>query len=359
MSPFRVALIGTGNSVKNHIEAVAHVGERAQLLAAVDLDHGRVQACCQQYGIPHAYTSAQQMLADIQPDLVLIVTPPASHLPLTLACLEAGADVYCEKPLCLSLAEFDQISQAEARHGRFVSTVAQWRFGSAAQHVKQLMDQGAGGRPLLAHCQTLWYRPAAYYQLPWRGRYASEGGGPTMNLGIHLMDLFLWLMGDWQEVQAIKATVDHDIEVEDLSLAWVRFANGALGSISNSVVSPRQESTIRIDFQRLTVELSALYRYTNANWRFTLPDNVNDEPLLAQWQQIPTDVKGTHGVQLSQILSSLAQRQRPFVSGAEARRPLEFVASLYKSAFTGQPVARGSILADDPFYHAMDGQPAR
>lgn len=356
MKQYRVALIGTGNSVKNHVEAVQHVGDRLQLVAAVDLDHGRVQAFCHQHGIPHCYTDAEKMLAEIQPDLVLIVTPPATHLSLTVASLQAGAHVYCEKPLCLSLAEFDQIHQAEQRYGRFVSTVAQWRFGSAARHAKQLLEEGVGGRPLLGHCQTLWYRPDAYYQLPWRGRFASEGGGPTMNLGIHLMDLFLWLMGEWQEVQAVAVTLDHAIEVEDVSLAWVRFANGALGSVSNSVVSPRQESSIRLDLQQITVELSALYRYTNANWRYTLPDHSGNTAVLQRWQQLTSDVKGTHGVQLAEMVASLDAGQRPFVSGEEARRPLAFVASVYKAAFTGQPVRRGDLTTDDPFYHAMDAR---
>ncbi len=356
---YTTALIGTGQSVENHLEAVRAVGDRVRLVAAVDLNEARVQAICQAHDIPHCYTDVSQMLAEIQPDLVQIITPHHTHVPLTLQALEAGAWVFCEKPLCGSLADFDRLQAAEEATGRFVSTVAQWRFGSAAQHTRRLAQAGVFGRPLLGHCQTLWYRDMDYYGVPWRGRWATEMGGPTMTLGIHLMDLFLWLMGEWEEVVAMAETVERDIEVEDVSLALVRFADGALGSISNSALSPRQESRLRLDFQRATVEVAALYRYTNADWRCTVPEASPQSEVLAHWESLDSDLRGTHGVQLLDLLDSMERNERPLVSGAEARRVIEFVASLYKSSFTHAPVRRGTIDAADPFYYAMNGQPGK
>ena len=355
MKQYRVAIIGTGAAVSSHIDALRAAGERVRLVAAVDIDESCVRAACAQYDIPRWYTSATAMLAETQPELVHIVTPPGTHFPLILECLAASAWVYSEKPLCASLAQFDRITEADATSGCYVSTVFQWRFGSAPQHLKRLMDAGEVGRPLVGLCHTLWYRGLAYYEVPWRGKWDGDLGGPTVTLGIHLMDLFLWLMGEWQEVQAMMGTLDRPIEVEDVSMALVRFANGALGNIANSALSPRQESHLRLDFQRATVEVNALYRYHNANWRCSLPDGATDEAALAAWQALESDVSGTHGVQLAELLESMDRGERPFVSGLEARRILEFIASLYKAAFTGQPVQRGSIMPDDPFYYAMNG----
>jgi predicted dehydrogenase len=253
------------------------------------------------------------------------------------------------------LAEFDEITAAEDRTGRYVSTVFQWRFGSAGKHVKQLIDSGALGRPLVGICNTLWYRRQDYYDVPWRGKFATEVGGPTMTLGIHLTDLFLWLLGDWAEVHAITGTLDHDIEVEDVALTLVRFENGMMGSVSSSSVSPRQETYLRLDFQQATIECSALYRYGNQNWRFSLPDGVENEAARAAWDALQEDSPASHTRQLLELLDSMAANERPLVSGAEARRILEFSASLYKSAITGQPVRRGAIRPDDPFYQAMNG----
>jgi len=357
MNLHRVAIIGTGSSVGNHLSAINAVRDHAELVAAVDLDEARVKTVCEANHIPGCYTNTLKMLAAERPDLVHIVTPPATHKNLILECLEAGAWVYCEKPLCASLSEFDEIDQAEQRTGRYVSTVSQWRFGSAAKHVKHLIETQALGKPLVGICNTLWYRTPDYYCVPWRGKWQTEIGGPTMTLGIHLMDLFLWLTGDWQEVSAMTGTLDRDIEVEDVSLAMVRFGNGLMGTIANSVLSPRQESYLRLDFQKATVEVSALYRYSNTNWRFSLPDRVDDPHTRASWENLTEDISSGHGVQLSEILDSLETGQRPSVSGAEARRILEFAASLYKSAFTSRPVHRGDIGPDDPFYYRMNGTP--
>jgi predicted dehydrogenase len=355
VKPYRVAILGTGNVVPSHIRALQQAGERVEVVAAADVDEARVKAVAAEHNIPKWYTNTAEMLSATQPDLVHILTPSGVHFEQILECLQAGAWVYCEKPLCASLAQFDQIADAEVRSGAYVSTVAQWRFGSAVKHLKRLIAAGELGRPLVGVCQTLWYRALPYYQVPWRGKWATETGGATVTLGIHLIDLFLYLFGDWRDVRAQVATLDNrPIETENVSMALVRFDNGAMGSVTTSAVSPRQESYLRMDFQRATAEVTALYRYTNANWRFSIPDGSPDGEALARWQTIEQDTMGSHDEQLADLLDSMDRNERPLVSGAEARRILEFIASLYKSAFTGQVVERGSITQDDPFYHAMN-----
>lgn len=296
------------------------------------------------------------MLAGENPDLVQICTPPGVHIEQIEHALDAGAWVLCEKPLCASLAEMDRIEAAEARSGRYCSSIFQWRFGAGGQHLKQLINSGELGRPLVANCLTTWYRTAAYYAVPWRGKWETEIGGVTMIHGIHAIDFLLWLYGEWQEVRAMIDTLAHTIEVEDVSMAMVRFANGAMANITNSVLSPREESYLRFDFERATVEVTHLYRYLNENWRFSMPQQFSDEETLARWRDIGgIDTLDFHGRQLSTFLDSLEQNTRPPVSGNDVRGTLEFLASLYKSAMTGQPVRRGSIASDDPYYHRLCG----
>lgn len=357
MPPYRVAIVGTGNSVNNHFKALNAVADRVELVAAVDVDSERLDHARIEYNIANCYANVEEMLAEQKPDLVHIVTPPATHKDLIIQCLEAGAWVFCEKPLCASLAEFDEIQAAEDRANGYVSTVFQWRFGSAAQHLKRLIEQQALGRPLVGVCNTLWYRAPEYYQSPWRGRWKTEIGGPTATLGIHLMDLFLWLMGDWSEIRAMTGTLARDIEVEDVSMALIRFESGAMGSLVNSVLSPRQESYMRLDFADATVEVNALYRYSNENWRFTLPDGLSNPAARDHWNALSDNSPGNHDIQLSQLLDCMESDERPPVSGLDARRILEMIASLYKAALTGNPVLRGEITPDDPFYHAMNGLP--
>lgn len=348
-------MVGTGKVVGNHIKAIKSAGDRVELVAAVDVNEAAVQQFCQENNVPSAYTSVSEMLANENLDLVCVATPPATHKNICVEVLDAGAWVYCEKPLCGSLAEFDAIQEAEKRSGCYVSTVFQWRFGSAVKHLRKLISESALGQPLVVVCNTLWYRTQDYYNVGWRGTYASEFGGPTMGLGIHIMDLCLYLMGDWREIQANIGTLDRDMEIEDVSMAMVRFENGAMGSFTNSSLSPRQETYLRMDFQKATVEVSALYRYENKNWQFNIAEDSDDIDTMALWKALNVDFQGSHDQQLSEILDAMDAKEAPPVSGDEARRILEFTSSLYKSAFTGQLVSRGDITADDPFYYSNNG----
>ncbi|MEZ4636699.1 MAG: Gfo/Idh/MocA family oxidoreductase [Caldilineaceae bacterium] len=316
----RVAIIGTGGIARSHVAAARHEDPRVDLAAAVDIDADRVHAFAEAHNIPHAYTDVAEMLATESPKLVMIATPPGTHCDLIVQSLEAGAWVLCEKPLCASLAEMDRIEDAERRTGNYCSSVFQWRFGSGGQHLKQLIDAGALGRPLVGTCNTTWYRTHEYYAVPWRGKWATELGGCTMGHGIHAMDFFLWLYGEWEEVRAMMGTLDRNIEVEDVSMCMVRFANGAMGNITNSVLSPREESYLRMDFAKGTVELTHLYSYRNESWRFSgLPGADADDADLAQWQSLPEEIPSSHAAQLTHYLDAMQRAQRPPVSGPDVR----------------------------------------
>lgn len=356
MKPFRAAIVGTGGIAGAHMRALKHEEHRVEIVAGVDISAENQERFCNQHGIANRYTDMQTMLDEQQPNLVHICTPPSLHLEQCILALRHGAHVYCEKPLVASLDEVDRLQAVERETGLTCSVVFQWRFGSAGQHLKRLIDNGDLGRALVGMCNTTWYRDQVYYDVPWRGTWDSELGGVSMGHGIHAMDMFLWLMGDWVEVKAMAGTLDRDIEVEDVSMALVRFASGALGSIVNSVLSPRQVSYVRFDFQRATVELEHLYSYANENWTYSIPDNAPYQDELARWQNIEGDAPASHVTQLTHILDCLERGEASLTTGAQARNTIEFLASLYKSALTGQTVQRGTIDKDDPFYYHVYGK---
>jgi predicted dehydrogenase len=352
---YRAVLAGTGSIGDAHVRAVEATQGRVQLIAAMDIDAERVTKFTAQHRIAGTFTDYAKMLATVKPDIVLVATPPAQHAAMSIAALEGGAWVICEKPLCGSLAEFDSIAAAEDRTGRYTACVFQMRFASSTAHLRDLAGSGRLGLPLVAICNTLWYRDAAYYAAPWRGTWANELGGPTMGLGIHAMDQLLHLLGDWREVRSLVARLDRAIEVEDVSLALVSFANNAVASIVNSALSPRQETYIRLDYQKATVELTHLYSYARENWRLTPTPGAPDEGLMDAWQSFPPDVGSTHAAQLVAFLSDMDAGRRPLTSGHEARRTLELLTAIYKSAFTGEAVVSGSIGPGDPFYNRVHG----
>jgi predicted dehydrogenase len=235
-----------------------------------------------------------------------------------------------------------------------VSYVFQHRFGSAARALREQIRTGALGAPLVGMCHTLWYRDAAYFDVPWRGRWETEGGGPTMGHGIHQMDLMLALMGDWAEVRASAATLARDVETEDVSMALVRFSSGAMVCVINSVLSPRETSYLRFDFPEATVELTHLYGYDNSNWRWTPAPHRGEDSAAALGA--PTDDEASsHAAQLRVLLRDLRAGRRPAASGEDGRRVLAFIAALYESAATGRPVTPGMLTPDNPFYYSMSG----
>lgn len=351
---YRAVLAGTGSIADAHVRAVEATRGRVKLVAAVDLDAKRVTDFATRYHIQETFTDYAAMLRATKPDLVIVATPPGQHAAMSIAAMEAGAWVWCEKPLCGSLAEADAIAAAEKKTGCYTACVFQMRFASSTAHLRDLAESGQLGRPLVAVCNTLWFRDAAYYSAPWRGTWA-ELGGPTMGLGIHAMDHLLHLLGDWTEVRGITATLDRAIEVEDVSMALVTFANRAVASVVNSALSPRQETYLRLDYQKATIELTHLYSYTRDNWRLTLAPSAQDEGLLQSWQSFPVDVGSTHAAQLAALVTDMDSGIRPLTSGHEARRTVELLTAIYKSAFTGEIVRAGSILPGDPFYQAVHG----
>ncbi|KRV47835.1 oxidoreductase [Wenjunlia vitaminophila] len=351
-SPFRTLFVGVGHIARAvHMPAFRQLGDDFEVVGAVDVEPAAAKAFAEEFDLPHHSTDLEAALAATRPDLVVIASPPFAHRRQTVTALRAGAWVWCEKPPALSLAEYDAMTGAEGPGGPYAPIVFQQRFGSGAEHARDLIASGEFGPPLVAHCQTTWYRDDGYYSAPWRGRWETEGGGPTLNLGIHQTDLLLELLGPWVEVRAMAGRLARPIATEDVSTALVRFASGALATVVNSALSPREVSHLRIDLRDVTIELDHVYGYANADWRYTPARGVDASRIPVPRDDVPS----SHLAQLRSLLADLRAGRRPRASGADGRRSLEFVTALYKAALTGRSVRAGEIVPGDPFYAALHG----
>jgi len=353
--PLRAAIIGTGGIAHAHAQAIADLGPRITLAAVVDLDVDRAGEFAARFGAGAVYADADALLASEQLDLVHICTPPQTHVPLAITALRAGVPALIEKPTALSLAQMDELVAVSRETGVPALTVYQHRFGAGAQRLMRLVADGALGRPLVATCETLWHRGPEYFDLPWRGRWEIEGGGPTMGHGIHQFDLLLAVLGPWARLTAFAARQQLPTDTEDVSMALVEFDNGALATVVNSIVSPRETSRLRFDFAHATVELEHLYGYDDAAWTFTAAPG--HEHLAELWSAdaAPDGGPSGHRAQLAAIVDALCAGTTPGVAADEARRTLEFAAATYASAFRGVPVHAGEISGDDPFLQSMAG----
>lgn len=354
MSKVRVGIIGAGGiATIAHLPTLQAHQDRVEVIAIADISADAVARVADEWRIPGRYTSVDDLLAAESPNLLVVCTPPSAHKDAVIKGLQAGAWVWCEKPPMLTLSDYDEAESHERAGGPYASYVVQHRFGSGAATLRQQVQDGTLGRPLVALCHTLWYRPHAYYDVEWRGKWATEGGGPAMGHGIHQMDLLLDILGDWEEVTAVAATLDRRIETEDVSFATVRFASGAIASVVNSVLSPRETSYLRFDFEDATVELEHLYGYDNDSWRWTpAPHRADDLEAVTGWQPAQ-NIPSSHRQQLSELLDAMERGERPRASGSDGRRTLEFIAALYQSAETQKPVRRDELVRDGLYYTAM------
>ena len=346
MTPtLRCALVGTGSVANLHARAVA-AHPRAELVAVTDQNRAAADAFAERHGVPAVYDDFDELLAAERPDVVLICTPPGAHRGQALTAFAAGAHVVVEKPPASSLDELDDMRAAAAAAGRELAVVFQQRTGTAAAHVRRLLQEGAFGRPLIATCETLWYRDAAYFAVPWRGQWETEGGGTTLGHGIHQLDLLAFLLGDWMSVQGRLWRLDRETETEDASTATITFATGVVAQVVTSAVSPRETSSIRIDTQKATVTVEHLYGHGHENWRMTPAPGFERE--ADRWALPDHEERSDHAPLLRDVFDALLTGQPLPATASDPARSFELVAAIYASAAADGAVITPADLASHP-----------
>ena len=178
------------------------------------------------------FTDYQAMLTSGEVDAVMICTPHGQHPAMTLAALEQGLHVLVEKPVGIHMSEIRRLEALLAKHPELVCGVMyNRRMSGAYRKVKELMDQGTVGELVRATWLiTNLYRTFAYYgSSPWRGTWATEGGGILMTQASHQLDLMQWICGMPVKVLARCSTVDRALQVENEAELFLEYANGAHG----------------------------------------------------------------------------------------------------------------------------------
>ena len=235
--PLNVAIVGAGIIGNNHAKALLRLCE-VRISAVVDSDTEAGETLAARIAdetgsTPRRFGRLSEALADGDVDMIVICVPSGAHLAVAEEALAAGRHVVVEKPLDASLVaarHLAQLASAAVARGQVFAVVSQHRFDPASVAVAGAVAAGDLGRITSAVASVAWWRSQDYYDSAgWRGTWAQDGGGATMNQGVHTVDLLLWYLGEPVEVFAYTATLAHErIEVEDVAVATVRFASGAL-----------------------------------------------------------------------------------------------------------------------------------
>jgi UDP-N-acetyl-2-amino-2-deoxyglucuronate dehydrogenase len=356
----KVAVIGAGAISSSHIEAYLTFPERARIVAISDLYPEKAKQQISRYNLSaRVVEDYQALLRDPEIQLVSVCTPPGTHAEITCAFLRAGKHVLVEKPMAASLAECDEMVRAAEEAQKVLSVVAQNRFRTPMMRLKQVLAAGVAGKVLHAQVDSHWWRGHSYYDLWWRGTWASEGGGCTLNHAVHHIDALQWMMGMPTQVQAVMANLAHDnAEVEDISLALLRFGDGALAQITSSVVHHGQEQ--QLVFQAEKAMISMPWRlYASVSRENGFPERATDveAEIQAYYDSLPEVRYEAHTGQIDNVLTAIETGQPVLIDGMQGRQTLELITAIYKSAITGEPTTL-PLGKDDAFY-TRDGLLAR
>ncbi|MBO9606258.1 MAG: Gfo/Idh/MocA family oxidoreductase [Paenibacillaceae bacterium] len=265
MSKIRIAVIGAGSISDMHLRSYQNNGE-AELVAICDLNEERARAKADKYGIGRVYTDYKELLASADIDAVSICTWNNSHAPISIAALGAGKHVLTEKPLCKTVAEALEVEAAARRSGKTLQVGFVRRYASNSGIVKSFLDNGELGDIYYAKasCIRRLGNPGG-----WFSDMERSGGGPLIDVGVHVIDLCWYLMGR-PKVKSISGNTykrlgnranvrnlayykaaDYDATnntVEDMANAMIRFENGAslLVDVSFTLHAKEDELTVKL-----------------------------------------------------------------------------------------------------------------
>ncbi|WP_206918140.1 Gfo/Idh/MocA family protein [Alicyclobacillus suci] len=348
----KVAVIGAGAISTRHIEGYLAFPEACKIATIVDIYLDKAEERVRGYQLDAvASNDYKSILADSSIDVVSICTPPSTHAQLAIDCLMAGKHVLVEKPMAASLEECDAMILAAEKSGKVLSVVAQNRFQTSWMRLKKLLQKKVAGEVLHAQVDSFWWRGHRYYDLWWRGTWEKEGGGCTLNHAVHHIDALQWMMGLPTEVSAVMSNVAHDnAEVEDISMALLRFESGAVGQITSSVVHHGQQQ--QLAFQCEKAKLATpwdVYASASKENGFPERDTQMEAKIQLEYDNLPETVYEGHAGQIENVLSAIEGKEALLVDGEEGRKTLELIVAIYKSASTGQTV-RLPIANTDAFY---------
>ncbi|PJD96597.1 MAG: oxidoreductase [Legionella sp.] len=333
-----IAVVGCGRISNNHFQAIELHSEKLNLTAVCDIDPQVAKHASRQYGVP-SYLSLNDMLQECDADLVVLCTPSGLHPSQAILCAQAGKHVLTEKPMATRWADGRRMVKECEAAGVRLYVVKQNRLNATMQLLKKAIDNDRFGKIYMANINVFWTRPQDYYdQGGWRGTWELDGGA-FMNQASHYIDLAHWLMGPVQSVQAMMGTLARKIEAEDTGVLNLRWRNGAMGSVSVTMLTyPKNyEGSITILGEKGTVKIGGVAVNEIQQWEFDEPHI--DDSLIQNIGYQTTSVYGFgHPLYYKNVIDSLQGIEKPLVDGREGLASLELLIAAYRAARDGNTV---------------------
>jgi len=352
---YNIAIAGCSKVAHLHAKAIGNIPDTC--LAGV---WNRTFKTAEDFAHVHktkAYRDISGMVTDNKVDLVIVCTAHPFHKLPAIESARAGANVLVEKPLASDLSDCDEMIKVCKEQNVKLGVISQRRWYEPVKRVKDAIESGKIGKPVLATVTMLGWRDKAYYDSDsWRGTWKTEGGGVLVNQSPHQLDILLWYMGEIDEVYGIWRNLNHPyIEVDDTALAIIRFRNGAVGNI---IVSNSQKpglygkihvhgengasAGVQTDGGAMFIAGKTGVTEPPVNDLWTIP---GEEYFLNDW--IREDTKTFNECdptvryfqyQIEDFIEALKNNTEPSVTGEAGRKTVELFTAIYRSASENMPV---------------------
>lgn len=340
----RIGLIGAGGvALQGHIPGYKALGGQVELVALADVNPERAAAVAKEHGFARAYADYETMLAQEKLDAVSVCTPNKFHAPAVTAALEAGLHVLCEKPPGRNVAEAEAMAAAAARTGKLLMFGFNNRFRPETQMAKRFVDSADLGA--IYAVRAKWLRRRG---IPGWGVFTNkelQGGGALIDIGVHVLDLALHLMGYPEPELVVGSTYrhlgqrpatapwgpwDHEhFEVEDMAMAFIKCKNGATIILESSFMEhmePMDELSVRLSGTRGGLSLFPFKAFTDMHDAI-----VNITPA---W--VPAG-DGYH-LEVAHFVAAVRGETSPLITPAEGVILQRVIDAVYRSAATGAAV---------------------
>lgn len=341
VQPIRTVFVGNGAFIYSLHEHAADPA-RFALVGMADINPD-AKARADAHGVPF-FTDHRTLIAETQPELVVVMTPHTSHPEIAIDAMEAGAHVLVEKPMAIQVADADAMITASKRCNRLLAVNFQQRSRPEVRAAYDLIQRGALGEFQFANMIVVWPRSHKYFRMStWRGTWNGEGGGVLLNQSPHNLDLICHLLGLPSRLVAWARTTLHPIETEDTVQAMFEWPNGAIGSLHASTAESGQPERVEIlgTAGRLEIVQGGLrFDRFEQDLREFFPTT---EEIYSGPKQQPVEVTlpastGSHDDIYANVYAAIREGAPLLADGESARMSLEVANAITLSSRTGAPV---------------------
>ena len=334
----RFCVVGCGGFGSRRINALKKIG--AVISCLVDTDEKLVAGLAREIGCEYTTDYLKGVRRD-DVDCVVVATPNKYHAPVSIAALEAKKHVICEKPLARNPKEARAMVDAADRNGVFLKTGSNLRYFSNVRKAKELLSDGAVGRPLFLRG---WIGHDGKKVLhAWNVKREVAGGGTMLDNGAHILDLFRWFVGDFSECFGYVQTIHMPIEVEDNGMGIFRTEDGRMAFVQSSWTewSGYMYMEIYGSDGSVTIDNRGERVANTGKWLVSSHTILTAKDGTRQVFDYSTEPPRSYELELMDFIDCIKKNMQPMASGHDGMKVVEMVDAIYNSSKTGRIVKLG------------------